>query len=298
MFKPITRLAFLLLTILTISCQKEISVELGRQGTPTVSAVLKMKINGSQWIANRGAGASIIAGFININGLSTDGKALSITLNDSVPGTYVLDQISFNTAALSDSLDNNGLAYTTNEGKDTSQAGGVITVTAIDKANKTISGTFHFKAYREFDSKQKQITEGVFNKLPYVATLPAANLTDTFHVKIDNVDWTAKSIIGSTSGTDIYISGSELNLSKLVALSIPSNITPGTYNLDAITGTYIGIYSPVSTSIMTSLSGKITILEHNTATKKLRGNFNFIAVDVSTAKSSQLTAGYFSLKYQ
>lgn len=298
MFKPITRLAFLLLTILIISCQKEISVELGKGGTPDVSAVLKMKINGSQWIANREAGASIIAGFININGLSTDGKALSITLNDSVPGTYVLDQISFNTAALSDSLDNNGLAYTTNEGKDTAQAGGVITVTAIDKVNKTISGTFHFKAYREFDSKQKQITEGVFNKLPYVATLPPANLTDTFHVKIDNVYWTAKSISGYTSGTNIYISGSELNLSKLVALSIPSNISLGTYNLDAITGTYIGIYRPVLASIMTSLSGKITILEHNTATKKLRGSFNFIAVDVSTAKSSQLTDGYFSLTYK
>lgn len=298
MFKPITRLAFLLLTILIISCQKEISVELGKGGTPDVSAVLKMKINGSQWIANREAGASIIAGFININGINTGGKSLSITLNDSVPGTYVLDQLSFNAAALSDSLDINGLAYTANEGKDTTQAGGVVIVTAIDKMNKTISGTFHFKAYREFDSKQKQITEGIFNKLPYVATLPAAKLTDTFHVKIDNVDWIAKNIVGTTSGTHIYITGSELNLSKLVALYMPSKITPGTYNLDAITGTYIGIYSPVSTSSMTSLSGKITILEHNTATKRLRGNFNFIAVDVSTTKSSQLTAGYFSFKYQ
>ncbi len=298
MFRSINHLVFLLLTMLIISCQKEVNVELGTQGIPGISGTLKMKINGSQWTASRGAGASIIAGYTDINGISADGKSLSITLNDTVPGTYVLDQISFNVAALSDSVDLGGLAYTSNEGIDTTKAGGMVIVTAIDKINKTISGTFHFKAYREFDSKQKQVTEGVFDKLPYVSTLPPASLTDTLHVKVDNVDWTAKSITGTLSGTDIFITGSELDVSKLLVLSIPSNTTPGTYNLDALTGTYIGIYSPVSTSIMTSSSGKITVLEHNITTKRIRGNFNFIAIDRATNKSSQLTAGYFSLVYQ
>ncbi len=298
MFRSISRLVFPLLILTVISCQKEISVELGSGGTPTAGATLTMKINGSQWTATRGAVASIIAGYINIDGISSDGKSLTITLNDTVPGTYVLDQMSFNGAELSDSLDLSGLAYTSNEGQDTTQAGGVVVVTAIDKINKTITGTFHFKAYRDFDSKQKLVTEGIFNKLPYVSTLPPANLTDTLYVKVDNVDWTARSISGTQSGTDIIITGSELDLSKLIVLSIPFNTPPGTYNLDALTGTYIGIYSPVSTSIMISQTGKITIIEHNTVTKRLRGNFNFIAVDQATNKSSQLTAGYFSLIYR
>src|ERR1700712_3615565 len=106
-----SRVAFVLFTILAISCQKDISIELGTGGTPIVNAVLKMKIDGKQWTASKGAGASFIAGFINFNGLRIDGKSLSINLNDTVPGTYVLDQLSFNAAGLSDSLDLGGLAY-------------------------------------------------------------------------------------------------------------------------------------------------------------------------------------------
>ena len=298
MCKSITRLCFVLLTMAMVSCQKEISTELGLGGTPTVTGSLRMKVDGSQWIANRVSGASLIAGFANISGTSTDGKSLSLTLSDTVPGTYILDQASFSAAGYTDSLDLGGLTYSSNGGKDTTQAGGIVIVTAIDKINKTISGTFHFKAYREFDTKQKLITEGVFDKLPYVSSLPAANLTDTFHVKVDNVDVVAKSISGTLSGTNIILSGSELDLTKLVALSMPSNITTGTYIMNPATATYVGIYSPAISSIMTSLSGTLTILEHNTTTKRLRGNFNFIAIDLISSKTSVLTAGYFSVVYQ
>lgn len=298
MFKPVTFFAMLLFTMLATSCQKEISVELGKGSIVLVSGELKMKINGSQWVASKEANASILAGFISINGISPDNKSLSITLNDSVPGTYILDQMSFHFASLSDSSDLGGLSYTTDEGKDSSEAGGVVIVSSIDKLNKTISGTFHFKLYRDFDSKQKLITEGVFTKLSYSVILPPASLTDTFHVKIDNLDWTAKSITGIRSGSDLFINASELDISKVVTLSFPASIVTGTYNFDALTGIYVGIYAPNTTSFLTSLTGKLTIIEHNTLTKRIKGNFDFKAIDLGTTKSAQLTAGYFSVIYQ
>jgi hypothetical protein len=301
MSRFITQLFILFSSTLIISCQKEISVELGQNGavpaTPA-SAIFKMKIDGSQWIATRQANATILVGFTSIIGISADAKTLSITLNDSVPGTYVLDQKSFNAAALSDSADLAGLSYSTDQGSDTTQAGGVVVVTAIDKVKKTISGTFYFKLYRDFDKKQKGIIEGSFVNLPFLTTLPAAAITDTLNVSIDNVAWKAKSISGTLSGASLYITGSELDLSKLVALSIPGNIAAGTYSFDAVTGNYIGVYSPVANSYMTSQSGKLTIIEHNSATKRIRGNFDFKAVDLITAKASQLTGGYFSIGYQ
>ncbi|MEO5999310.1 MAG: DUF6252 family protein [Chitinophagaceae bacterium] len=298
MFRTLPLFAIILFTMLVTSCQKEISIELGNGSVTIVSGELKMKINGSQWTASKDARASILGGYISINGLSPDNKSLSITLNDSVPGTYILDQMSFHFAALSDSSDLGGLSCTTEEGTDTSKAGGVVIVTSIDKVNKTISGTFHFKLYRDFDSKQKIVTEGVFTKLPYSVTLPPASLTDTFHVKIDNVDWTAKSLTAISSGSDLIVNASERDLTRIVALSFPATIVPGTYNLDALAGIYVGVYAPNTTTFFTSLTGKLTIIEHNSLTKRIKGNFDFKAIDLGTSKSAQLSAGYFSIGYQ
>lgn len=295
MFKKIHFFIVAALVFLFISCQKEESFEIGKGGA---KGILKMKINGTQWIADNSAQASVIAGFINISGISKDKKTLVITLSDSVTGTYFLNQTSFNAAALSDSIDLNGISYTTNQGIDTSEAGGIVIISQIDRINKTISGTFRFKIFRDIDGNQKQITEGAFDRLPYSANLPPANTTDTFRVKIDNVDWNGKSISSGIITGSLFISASELNLSKTVGVSMPPSITPGTYDLNVLNGIYIGFYNPNATTYLSSDSGKLTILEHNISTKRIRGNFNFIAKELVGPKSAQLTQGYFSVKYQ
>src|ERR1700755_3067444 len=71
-------LVILLGTTLLFSCRKETSVEnpKGLQGDFTAV------INGQQWIASDTArGATILAGLINISGVSADNKQLSITLS-------------------------------------------------------------------------------------------------------------------------------------------------------------------------------------------------------------------------
>ena len=284
------------------SCGKEKSVETGGNQPATVNGngVFKMKINGTQWDAGNTAYATIIPGLINITGKSKNNIVLSITLSDTLATTYVLNQQSgFNGSALSDSADLNGVSFTTNQGSDTADAGGIVVVTNIDKVNKTISGTFKFKVFRDFDSKQKQITEGSFDKLSYSTGLPSTgttNTTDTFTAKIDNAAWTGKGINGFTAGFTLAVNATAADGSKTIHLSMVDDIIPGIYDLGDFTPT--GFYLPTATTMLPIESGKLTILEHNIATKRIRGNFNFKATEPGSTKTVLITDGYFSVKYK
>ncbi|HEX4850898.1 MAG TPA: DUF6252 family protein, partial [Puia sp.] len=204
------------------ACQKELSYETSSGGgiTDTVPGDFRAKIDGTNWQATTTTeGASIIAGVINVTGISTDNKMITMTVVGESVGTYPLGGNNLSFGAYNE-LSNGTItnSYSTNQSADTSQGGGSITITQIDSINKTISGTFYFTGYDQTDSLKKVITEGVFNKIPYTASLPPASSTDTFKVVIDGTPWTAPSIVKQTVAGQLYIAGSELNASKTVGL--------------------------------------------------------------------------------
>jgi hypothetical protein len=125
-------------------------------------------IDSVSWEAADSTQAAIISqGAVTISGISSGGQEISITLNDTVVGLYVLNQTSASLAVYAN-LDSVGsYAYSTNQGSDTAQAGGTVNLTAINTVNKTISGIFSFKVYRNSDGSQKDITVGVFYNIPY-----------------------------------------------------------------------------------------------------------------------------------
>ena len=302
---PIKLLPILLLTAL-ISCQKEISFEPGQAGGGSgtgANGILKMKIDGKQWVADKAAGASLMVGMINISGLGNDKKTFTITLSDTVARTYVLSNVittidSAHAAALYDSVSATNDSWSTVAGDDPSMAGGWVNIAKIDKVKKTMSGSFQFKMYRETDSSTVVITEGVFENLSYATTLPPASATDTFRVKISGSSWTPASIVGVVNFGSISVVANEVSLSKTVGITMPANIATGSYTFDFLGGQYIGAYNPNPTTTLASTSGTLTILEHNTSTKRIRGNFNFVAEPVLGGTGVNLTEGYFSVKYQ
>ena len=106
-------------------------------------------------------------GLAIISGTSTDGQEISITLNDTVVGLYTLNQSSPSLAVYAD-LDSVGsYAFSTNQGVDTSQAGGTVNVISVDPVRRLISGIFSFRVYRDQDNSQRTITQGVFYNIPY-----------------------------------------------------------------------------------------------------------------------------------
>ena len=287
-----------------VSCQKEMSYEPGYNGSGgSGTGSLRMKVNGKQWVADKVAIGSVIGGFINISGQSKDGKTFTITLADDKARKYILSNSitspdSLHAAAYSDSNSITSYAWTTNQGTDTSQAGGWVVVSKIDNSKKTISGTFQMKMYRDLDNTMINITEGVFENLPFENSLPPANASDTFKVKIDGTAWKPASIVSVSSNGQIAIVANENPINKTVAVIMPSTVTVGTYTMDALAGQYIGGYNPNQSISYASTSGTLTILEHNTTTKRIRGNFNFVAAPFTGSGSANLTEGYFSVTYQ
>jgi hypothetical protein len=302
--KTFIRLGFFVLLMAMTACQKELSYELGNgtpngNGNPTgVNGVLKMKIDGQQWVADKVASASIIQGVVAIGGMSNSRKTFILRLDKDRLGDFLLSQDSFHIMVLSDSTEN-PFSYATNEGNDTTESVGHVRVSKIDTTRKTISGTFNGKLYRALDGKTRMITEGVFENLSYTTTLPPVNSKDTFRVKIDGAGWTPQSVTGAAISftNQLSIVANDATATKTVGITMPLNITPGTYNLDFFGLTYIGQYNLGST-YLASQSGKLTILEHNVSTKRIRGNFNFVGKELLGPQTAQITEGYFSVIYQ
>lgn len=288
--------AFVLLTF--FSCRKETSIE----GPGTLPGTFMATIDGAQWIAaDTLKSATIIGGLINLTGISEDDQQLSITLNDTIPGTYTLNQGSTSIAAYAHNDSSNLYAYTTNQGSDSNQAGGTVTVINIDPISQTITGTFSLVVFRDVDGKQKTITDGLFYKLPYSSSLPPSNSTDTVKADIDGQHWAAKSVLSSVISNILVINGSFLNGTQSVSLLMPQNIQAGgPYALDYTAFTYYGFYSPQVTGGFASTSGSLYILENDLANKRIRGNFDFLAADPTgqLSQTHQLTNGYFSVQYQ
>jgi hypothetical protein len=297
-FFTLSCLALILLT----SCQKEASFEpLNGSTTGTVSGSFKAKINGVQWVANKASGAARYSGYINITGMSNDNKMLTITLTDSGVHRYILSDVTMNVLAFTDSADANGLSYSSNGSSNPAQAGGEVNITSINEAKKTISGTFSVKVFRDPDSKQKTITEGSFTDVSYATSLPSASTSDTFRVKIDGASWTPQAIMATQVNGQLAINGTNSTATKTVGLLLPGDIKPGTYTLDLWGFTYLAIYNPDSdpTHSKAAVSGTLTVLEHNTSTKRIRGSFSFRAEELTNANNfANITDGYFSVKYQ
>jgi hypothetical protein len=156
--------AFGFLAIAFFGCHKYSSIENGKGQAADMVAT----IDGIPWQAADSTQSAIVSqGLVTISGISADGQEISITLNGTLVGLYALNQTS-PTLAIYANLDSvGGYAYSTNQGSDTSQAGGTVNVTSFDLANRTISGIFDFKVYRNSDGTQKDITAGVFYNIPF-----------------------------------------------------------------------------------------------------------------------------------
>jgi Family of unknown function (DUF6252) len=152
----------LLLLCILNSCQKEFEDSVDTP--PPASAEFRAKINGIQFVADL-SGATIINSIISLTGKSNDGQTILFSVADSGVHVYSLDINSFSNVGAfvtSDSLN-----YTSNEGNTPAESGGNLAIVSINAVKRLMSGTFNFKAFRQADSTQKVITEGVFNNISY-----------------------------------------------------------------------------------------------------------------------------------
>ena len=296
--KKVVLYVVVLVGVWCVSCRKEYSIENGSARTANFEA----QIDGVHWqSAIATEQATMIQGLINITGISSDNREISMTLSGTGVGTYTLNQRSPSLATYANIDSSYIYAYTTNEAPDPAQAGGTVTITEIDQTNQTISGTFSFNAYRTVDGQQKTITQGVFNKLPYTTNSSTTANGDTLTATIDAKAWVGKSIQAAVNAGELTIVGSSADGTQSVGLLMPANTAAGTYPLDGTNPSYIGVYTLLvnsSTSGLVSVAGYLNVTENNTATSRIRGSFTFTASNPSDpTQAHYVTSGTFSVYY-
>jgi hypothetical protein len=283
-------------------------------------------IDGQQWIATDSTrSASLLNSIFTISGTSSDGQTITISLADTTPGTYMLSKSSASIATYTESNTYSGRYFSTNQSNNSSLAGGMVVVKEIDKINKTISGTFTLNMYVDSNGGYKKvITEGVFNDIPYINSLPLASITDTFNVQINGTNWKAQSIILTQVNGQYFLKGSALDASKSVGIYFnfgsfdDSDFTYygflGKYNNEHTSS--FNSYDSSSAGDVTYISsnGSLTITNYDSSTGRLRGNFYFNAyaanfnfyppssqgnfVFMPPNQPSQLKDGFFSIQFK
>lgn len=260
----------------------------------TAPGTMTCKVDGTQWTSAT-ATATILNGIMNITGVSSDDQVFTITLDGDSEGSYSLDPSLQNVIA--HTIDTNGSnpAYVSNQNTVNTNFG-VVTVSEIDTDNKTISGTFQTEVHRIIDGEVKIITEGVFEKIPYVESV--APTSSTLSADIDGTTFNATSVTGVIAFGMFTINGSDGTGSKTIALTIPPDIAAGTYNLTSPGFSDYGAqYNADANTFLTADSGTLIITEHNTTSKEIKGTFDFEASDFVGSASASLSNGVFELSY-
>ena len=278
------------------SCLKEKSVDSTEDGGV---GILRMKIDGKQWSANKAASATIMNGFVSIAGASQDNINLLISVQTDKAGTFQLDQVSAHLALVIDNNEATPVAYATNQGANSSIAGGTVNITSIDAATKRISGNFTFKVYRSSDDKSLMITEGYFENLSYTAEAPPTGTDgNKMQYTAAGANIVAQQVITSTAQPGLLlINGVDAAASRMMAISVPTDIAPATYTLDD-TSPYELVYT-VGSTFYISESGQLIITENNATTKTIKGTFSFTGKEqTGTATGTiAITNGSFSATY-
>jgi len=288
---------FLTLVLFTfLACTKEVSKE-GSNGKVPGAGDFYATIGGNLWNADSLQLVLVSSAGVSINGLSKIGDQISILLPTFKVGTYTLGAQSTSYALYANLLNPSANVYVSNAGA----AGGTVTITSIDTINQVVSGSFQFTLTNPADNSTETVAKGVFDYVPYKAGIvgvvpPPGAPKDTLQVTVDGNKFFASNVEISDSAGQMLIAG--FSGTQDVGLFFPSGITAGTYNLDFNTGVYIGVYNPnASLTLLSQTGGTITIISNNTTTRRITGNFNFVASPVGSGPTANLTQGYFAANY-
>lgn len=282
-------------------------------GGGSAAGVFKVDFDGSTFVATT-TQAIVNADYMAITGMkAATGQMFQITLNEApVEGTtYTWGSFTPTESGMAlayipatgnvpylGASDETGTFADYPEYIDTAE----LTITDIDTANETITGTFKFTGVR-FNAgltavETKVFTNGSFN-LSYGADVTPTPTGNSFFAKLDGADFNPTNITGVKASGNISIIGRRGSIEN-IGLTLPDNVTPGTYELDFFAGTHVGLYvkDNTGTGAFGSDTGSVTITTHDVANKKIIGTFNFVATSFIVPDEYEITNGTFNITYQ
>jgi hypothetical protein len=279
-----------------ISCSKELSKETAT-GTQILNGDFYATIDGTQWNADSLQLAILTNTGFSISGLSKTGEQITMLLPTLKTGNYTFNALSTPIAICSNLLVNLSSVYISNTGA----AGGNVTISSVDSVKHLVSGSFMFTLINPTDNSQTSITAGIFNSIPYgVDTTGGITISssDTLQANVGGVQFNSAQVVTSITNGQLFMAGISSDGVQDLALGMPSNISPGTYNMDFATGAYYGVYNPNSNmTLLSQMNGSLTITSNDTVARRIIGTFNFIASPLMSGTPVTITAGYFAVSY-
>lgn len=288
----------------------------GNGNNPAGTGVFKATVGGNAFVANSSS-AIVTDNFVLIAGIRTSNKdVIQITLPSNKVGTYTWANseddgekfvLSYGLAT-----DENPFISASNEvaeffGVKNYTDTAIVTITAVDKTKKTISGTFQFTGFRDIGddkTETKIITNGSFTNIPYTETAPVEESDGFLNAKIDGVDFAENNIdVASVSSSGVHPYFSIVGVKNgssddSVLIGISQSYGVGTYQASSVTlnggGEELVNVANVSCILddllYTTESGSLTITS-KTATK-IEGTFNFVVSNFTTGKKKTITGSF------
>ncbi len=257
----------LLAVLLLISCDEIESYDVA----------LQANIDNSFYKSNDARASLNDDGSLTIQGF-TDEQSLTLHLTRLAEGNFSITEGRANYAIFEDF---GGNIYSTRPDGE-----GLVTLSEVNEANKTLTGTFYFNAFLP-GIDTIYVSKGTLHNVPYSSVeIGDPSAAGTFSAKVDNNPFIPITISSRNTGNTIITTGSTANAS--IVISVTANVEPGEYSLPrgGFGAKYQGANGPEPTA-----GGMITILEHNVAEKSIKGTFSFIT------NRTEITEGQFSVVY-
>jgi hypothetical protein len=282
----IVLILFLLTLGISTSCEDN-SVNINR---PLMTALL----DGSTWRCPE-PNARVSDEQILVYGQSADGQTIQITIYSGEEGVYTLNASNLHEGIIIPNTSAYAEVYSTSNNE---SGTGQVRITSINEDDRTISGKFNFRAYKQNSNASRVITNGEFTKVPYkyINTTDSTHIVNMMTASINGESFNANSVVTSdTSVNYIEITGSSNTSFRSIILKLPKNIQEGVHNIDPTNGPAMAYYQESLTE-MPATAGATTISKHDTENDILKGSF-FFNVEDGGGQTISITAGYFEVQY-
>ena len=262
------KFVFVLLALLSlISCED----------TQINEVALQAKVDNRLYSSTDARAALNEDGTVTIQGFN-ENESLTLHLSRLGEGNFTIEEGRPNYAIFEDM---GGNIYTTMPNGE-----GVVTISELNETNKTLSGTFDFNAFLPGIDTIYVSRGTLFNVTYSGGDIIDPSNAGTFSAKVDGNVFIPITVTSRNTGNTIITSGSTAN--STILISVTAGVEPGDYTLPrgGFSAKYQDINGPETTE-----DGLITIIEHNTTAKTLKGTFTFLT------NRSEITEGQFEVAY-
>lgn len=260
----------------------------GTDSRPIMTAM----VNSTNWRCPA-PNARISENSITIYGTSANGQTIQIIIRSGEKDEYNLNEFTGHEGKYIPNMSVAAEAYTTSG---SSQGSGRVLISSINEETRTISGIFSFKAYRATDGSFKNITDGVFTKVPYkfINTIDTTVYQSILTADFNGENWAPQTVTAIKNDTAIIVTADYPQNWESLKLVFPVSVASGIQQISS-QGPIFALFQQGFYTYPAS-AGSATIGTHNFEERHLTGTFffNFTNNDNQTVSVS---SGVFDVYY-